>query len=347
MKRLDAAAALGSDDLAQEWNALAASQGSSYFQTHDWCSAWWSTVGGQPSGQMALWHDHFGRLEAVVGLVETKLTVHSRLPWRARAVTLPGAGIGAADHVGFPVESHRLGDVADWLAEAAGDRTMWLPNLDSRFGETLPPEAEAVDETVCPRLEIPDDRQFGSSKLRKQIRAYRRKVADAGIELRAIEPGQITPHDVDVLLDLHAARSDSAGRRTSFDESKRALHLELARRANPQRGPAMVVAETSERPVGALYGFWFGETFSYYQSGWEPATSAINLGTVLVAEALEVAADRGARFFDFLRGPERYKYRFGAHDVVETSWIVPHGLGGRLYQAGVRLKQRVDAAATD
>jgi CelD/BcsL family acetyltransferase involved in cellulose biosynthesis len=57
------------------------------------------------------------------------------------------------------------------------------------------------------------------------------------------------------------------------------------------------------------------------------------MGSMLVLHALERAADEGTRAFDFLRGSEPYKYRFGARDRGDRSWLVPSGPAGALLHA--------------
>jgi CelD/BcsL family acetyltransferase involved in cellulose biosynthesis len=41
----------------------------------------------------------------------------------------------------------------------------------------------------------------------------------------------------------------------------------------------------------------------------------LSLGVVLTAKAIEHAIENGRSTFDFLRGNETYKYRFGAKDT--------------------------------
>ena len=89
-----------------------------------------------------------------------------------------------------------------------------------------------------------------------------------------------------------------------------------------------MVARDADRVVGVLYGFVWGSTFAYYQTGWDQAYAARGLGTVLVATAMRSARETGCEVFDFLRGPERYKYRFGGVDRVDTSWA--RGRAGRI-----------------
>jgi CelD/BcsL family acetyltransferase involved in cellulose biosynthesis len=91
-----------------------------------------------------------------------------------------------------------------------------------------------------------------------------------------------------------------------------------------------VVARRAGSTVGVLYGFWWRDSLAAYQSGWDRAYARDGLGNVLILHALEFAAAEGARSFDFLRGGEPYKYRFGARDHWDHTWLVPRGPAGAL-----------------
>jgi CelD/BcsL family acetyltransferase involved in cellulose biosynthesis len=49
--------------------------------------------------------------------------------------------------------------------------------------------------------------------------------------------------------------------------------------------------------------------------------------------------------FDFLRGGESYKYRFGATDRVDETWLVPAGLGGLALRAKYETQARMKRGA--
>jgi len=57
-----------------------------------------------------------------------------------------------------------------------------------------------------------------------------------------------------------------------------------------------------------------------YIGGFDPRHSALAPGTLLIAHAVECALAEGAVAFDFLRGAEPYKYRWGAVD--QTMFIL-------------------------
>lgn len=68
----------------------------------------------------------------------------------------------------------------------------------------------------------------------------------------------------------------------------------------------------SGRIVAVHFGFqWRGRHY-YYIGGFDPDFASLSVGSVLLHHAIRSAADEGASEFDFLRGAESYKYRWGA-----------------------------------
>jgi CelD/BcsL family acetyltransferase involved in cellulose biosynthesis len=327
-----------------EWRALAISQPSaSYFVSPDWVLSWWETEGDGAHVEAGVWRDDAGRLEAVVPLARYPHRLHPVAPLTVPTWTNLGSGVGAADHCGWAVRASRAEDVRAWLAGKLASGSMILDSLDPEAGAALVPAgAQAIASSACPRVAIPaaEAEIGGSAKFRKQLRAYRRKIERLGVTFRWIGPAEMTADVVDTVLDLHETRRAAAGWASMFNPDRAALHRRLIERSTASGGPAAVLAERDGQPVAVLYGFRWRDVFAYYQTGWVADLAAANLATVLVAEAIRLAGADGATMFDFLRGAEAYKYRFGAHDRVDQTWLVPVGVRGRLLRAKYRWKQR-------
>lgn len=73
--------------------------------------------------------------------------------------------------------------------------------------------------------------------------------------------------------------------------------------------------ELAGRPVAATFGLAYDDTFYLYNSAYEPDVARLSPGLVLVAHLVQEAIDAGMTKFDFLRGPERYKFQLGAAPV--------------------------------
>jgi CelD/BcsL family acetyltransferase involved in cellulose biosynthesis len=97
--------------------------------------------------------------------------------------------------------------------------------------------------------------------------------------------------------------------------------------------------------VGVLYGLCWKDVFAAYQSGWDARWARFSMGSVLTHHAIRFAAAHGMRTFDFLRGAEPYKYRFGAVDRCDSTWLVAKGLTGALLTAQYGARKRLYPAA--
>ena len=152
-------------------------------------------------------------------------------------------------------------------------------------------------------------------------------------------PGEVTVADLEELYRLHDLRRTAAGDTPVFeDDDRRAFHARLLDKGTGPNGTAVLVASRGDEVVGVLYGFVWQTTFSYYQIGWDPEFRQLSLGSVLVQEAITACADAGLETFDFLRGPEDYKYRFGAADVVEGTFAVGRSAGLAMLETAERLR---------
>lgn len=271
-------------------------------------------------------------MEALVAMARTRVSIHSRLPFGITVWTNLGSGAGAADHCGWPVLADRVDDVKAWLRHKAGTGPLLLRSMSPSMARLVPVGGKRVGVTPCPRLTIPADRELigNSAKFRKSIRYNRRRLADAGVGFRWIPPEQMDRKLLRSLLDLHSERRALKGDETTFGYERENFHLTLLEASQAGRGPAAAVAELDGEVVGIIYGFLWGNVFSYYQSGWSPRFAPLSLGTVLTAEAIALAGQAGASVFDFLRGAENYKYRFAAGEMVDETWLLPSGPSGRI-----------------
>ena len=327
--------------LGHDWLELAARcDGSSYFQTADWVLSWWETIGGRPRTRIGTWRAASGRLEAVVALSRDRERLHRRLPLAVPVYTNAGSGAGAADHCGWLV-SQRGEEVAAWLDEEIGSSALLVRSVDPDWPrEALPTGARMVEATTCPCVALPLGGRSGgpSSGFLRQLQRFTRRLDREGVSFEWVPPGQVDDGILARLFELHRQGRPDGG--AAFGVDQLPFHRELARRAGPGRGPAAVLARRGESIVGVLYGFWWRDTFAAYQSGWDRSYARHGLGNVLILHALEFAADDGAHSFDLLRGTEPYKYRFGARDRRDRTWLVPRGPAGALLVARHRARER-------
>lgn len=325
---------LAADDL-DGWDSLAESTGAGYFASPGWAISWYECFAEDGPCRVGVWYDDAG-IAAIAPMVRTAeqlLSGSSRFRVGIPTWRNLGSGLGGADHVGFACRSDLRDDALVWALSRSG--TVRLESFAEDWAESF--HRRSVSISSCTRtheVDISAGERPGSKKLWKHIARSRRHLVSDGVELDHLVGSSIDPADLRALFELHGRRSRRAGRRTTFTPAREAFHRSLVERSTALHMPFLVRARLGDELVGALYGFAGPRRLHYYQSGWEPAFERLSLGSVLIGDALDLAIDRRARTFDFLRGDEPYKARFGARPVQDISAFVPRGIGG----AGLRLR---------
>jgi CelD/BcsL family acetyltransferase involved in cellulose biosynthesis len=137
---------------------------------------------------------------------------------------------------------------------------------------------------------------------RGEVRIDKAAEADAGAFL-------------EVLSLLHGARWQSRGEAGVLADDR---VRQFQRAALPRLLSAGVarcyVLRIADAAAAVHYGFLHRERAYVYLTGFDPDFAFESPGVLLLAHAVEQAFREGARAFHFLRGPEAYKYRWGASD---------------------------------
>jgi len=66
------------------------------------------------------------------------------------------------------------------------------------------------------------------------------------------------------------------------------------------------------QPIGVLFSFQYKDRIYLYNSGFDPDFSHLSPGIIAIGIDIKAAIDEGFKYYDFLRGEEKYKLHFGA-----------------------------------
>ena len=188
-----------------------------------------------------------------------------------------------------------------------------LPTLASQFNYKF----DATVAEVCPIIALPDS--FESylesldTKQRRELSRKLRKAEAAEVTTTLVGSTDTLDEEIDSFLDL--LQKSTFEKRDWLDDRRRALFHDIARDAHEAGTLQLMFTELEGRRAAALFNFDYKNRIWVYNSGLDPtAFTALSPGLVLTAAAIEQAIKLGRDTFDFLRGDEEYKYRFGATD---------------------------------
>ena len=328
------------------------------FQSWDWLRAWWRYFGGrrrlwilefrdggQPVGYAALYLPRRGAPARTVRFVGTGMSDYND------AVAAPGFETRVArafwDFLG---EQRRVWDWLDFQQVQPGAVLRCASAAVS--GVRSPFRVGCWEGETCPFLTLPEDweafRRSLGKKLRGNVGYYDRalKKRFAGVEARCATPATLAG-DMEALFALHQRRWNQrwlpgvfAGRRV------RAFHQEVAWRLLEDGALRLHSLRFDGKVQAALYCFQFNGRCAYYAGGFEPEHARLSLGTVITARAIRHAIEAdGARAFDFLRGDEPYKKKWGAQDRFNVRLSGTHGgARGALLAFGGKVGLRCELA---
>lgn len=318
------------NSLQKEWNALLKKSASDVpFLRYEYLSTWWQTLGGGEWSEADL-YIVTGRL-ADGNLAGIAPLFFSRNRSDEPALLLLGC-IEISDYLDLIVPQQYLTAFLDHLLEYLSGTEVpawsvldWYNVLDS--SPTLPVLQEAVARRGwqftleplqhCPYIPLPGDWEtYLASIDKKQRHEIRRKMRRLELEAEAAswyivqdEAGVIS--GIEDFMDMMA--QDPAKNRFLTDAMRTQFRLSALAAFRAGWLQLSFLEIGGEKAAGYL-NFDYNNHLWIYNSALNFTYREYSPGWVLLAYLLQWANENKRQHFDFMRGDEDYKYRFGAID---------------------------------
>jgi CelD/BcsL family acetyltransferase involved in cellulose biosynthesis len=316
--------------LANEWNDLLEHSASHVpFLRYEYLSTWWGTLGGGEWSQAELnlvtWRTPQGELRGIAPLFFT----NNR---DGEAALMLLGSIEISDYLDIIC---RPEDLSLFISEllprlAQPDLPAWqvldfynilessptLPLLQSAAAQ-MGWEYRQQKLSHCPYIPLPGDWEIYlagiDKKQRHEIRRKIRRAESADVPLRwyFVEDETGLDAEIDAFLDLMGQDTD----KQVFLTDVMRIQLRSAVRAAFQANwLQLAFLEIDGQKAAGYLNFDYGNHIWVYNSGLDYKYSPYSPGWVLLGYLLQWANENGRQAFDFMRGDEDYKYRFGAVD---------------------------------
>jgi len=313
-------------DLRAEWcQLLSQLPFQSVFFTPQWQETWWRHFGTTRQLHMLTVRSSEGTLQGLAPLMSS-----NGIDGPPRLELL--GDLELCDYLDVfmvPAQQREVGRaVVEYLVGHGNDEMeLCLQNLcqysstpevfhDHLSNRGLTVEVEQIE--TCPTVMLPPDWDAYLATLRgKDRHELRRKLrrAEAAVRLayRVTSDAAQLDEDIDTFMALHRMSQQDA-KQGFMTPEKEAFFRDMARQLWPQGWLDLAFLSADGEPIATLCCFAYGSTYAAYNSGYHPAYAELSAGIVLFAERIRTAIARGFTAFDFMRGNEPYKYRFGAMD---------------------------------
>jgi CelD/BcsL family acetyltransferase involved in cellulose biosynthesis len=323
----------GCFELPQWRELLARDPNRHVFATPEWNRVWWEEFGANKD----LFILTMVRGDDVVALVP----LYRKQEDDRRVLRFLG-GIDLTDYLGPICSESDRDEVAETLVEWLMTTEIEWDEFDAHnmpvplgFAEYLVDRADRreVDfsleqEETSAVLLLPETwdsyLQELKSKERHELKRKRRRIErehpDARVRATTEESLEV---DLKLFVEMHRG---AEGMKGHFMRPEIATFFErVAHAFGPIGWLRMDFLEIGDRPIASSFGFELDGRFYLYNSAYEPDLGRLSPGLVLVSELVKGAIASDTRVFDFLRGPERYKYQLGAQAVPLNNVRIERG----------------------
>jgi CelD/BcsL family acetyltransferase involved in cellulose biosynthesis len=280
---------------------------------------WWDLWRGDPCATpfqtpawLLPWRKHFNEGESAVLTLREEGRLVALFPLMRLDGRLLLWGAGTSDWLGGVSDPSlvpemlsealmRHGEPLDLFQLPEGSPLLHVPAPEGWEDQRGPSES-------CIVLSLPASL---SANMRQNLRYYRHRSARAG----SGEPEEVGAAGLPALVDLHMRRWREQNQPGIFADPRMFAWLEEAAARMEAAGLLRLYVLRMAGRIGAALCVLRGKGRAYYYiGGFDPGHAALGLGTVLVGHAIAEAEREGFSVFDFLRGREEYKYRWGAAD---------------------------------
>jgi CelD/BcsL family acetyltransferase involved in cellulose biosynthesis len=298
-----------------EWQRLwAALPPASPFQSPDWLLPWWDHYG---EGQLASFvFRHHGE---VVGFAP--LYIYYDQAQSSRKLLL--LGTGNTDYLDVAIRPDFRDDcVAELAREVVKISDYWdrceflqLPATSALLMIVEEPNLHGTigRDAACPVLP-----RSSSEALRAMLKraAYYRRRLQRDYSFTIEQPTDDSLEYFCAALErLHQDRWQFKSTQGAFVlERDREFHHRIIRRFYYAKMLRMYALVAGGGIRAIFHGFAHRKHTYFYLSGFDPAFAHYSVGTIVLGHAIEDAFREGSEYFEFLRGEENYKYKWGARD---------------------------------
>ena len=332
------------ENLKPEWNQLLASSTSDcLFLTWEWLHTWWKHLAAHR--QLAiLTVRRDGELTALAPFCLRPPSLARRCPFPV--LEFLGGGNAGSDYLDFIVHKDCESESLDALAAhvsrepLAFDWAQLKRHCSQAVGvaDRLREQGWRMAETVmniCPFIPLSEMSwegyltTLGAEHRYNFNRKWKRLNRDFAVEFEQVQTEEQCRESIELVMALHNIRWSERGGSDAFHTPGLvAFHREFSRIALERGWLRLYLLRLNGKPAASLYGFLYGRTFYFYQSGFDPAYSKQSVGLVTMGLAIQSAIAEGAVEYDLLHGNEGYKSHW-SRDSRELGRLQLYPPGGR------------------
>lgn len=333
----------------ESWNSLVSSMRlPTIFLTWEWITTWLKHFGKQYILFVLFIYDDC-ELKAIVPLAKRSLIFKNKLI-KVNVITFCGCLELYPDHLDIICSADDTNNYAIiildyFLYEYKDWDVMYLPYIADNgcLESSLKLSNNSFrliksDDTIAPFINLENgiDSCLAEMDRKKRYNLNRESklLFDKNISFSVVNSEYDLEYGLNELFELHKERAGNKNIISAFyRDDIMNFHKEISKIFLELDWLKLYLLKNNDnnKAISAAYGFIYGQSFSYYQTGFDPEWQRSSPGKILILKILEDLCRYNVKEFDFLGGNDSYKtYWTKKYRLMSTYTIFNNNLIGRM-----------------
>lgn len=182
-----------------------------------------------------------------------------------------------------------------------------------------------------PKVKLPENfDHYMASLSRKSRKNFRRELRtlrdNFNLDFRSIN--NYGNGNLESFIELNQSRWSAKDGNGPFDSDEfRLFHEMLSKDNNFSKSVIFFNLHLDNKLVCSIYTFTYSNNIYFYQIGYDSSYSKYSIGRVGLLLSIEHSINKKLTYFDFLRGQEDYKYKFGVLEGQSDKFLIGNRTG--------------------
>lgn len=335
------------NDFETDWNQLLSqSLDNNPFLTYEWITSWWKHF-GKGRELKFFTSESKGAVSLVVPIMYSKCKVFGSNRDRVEFVAA-----GDSDYEVFLVTSlqeaaRTVNQLIESIMEDSNEADCVLfgrvpgDSSTARLLEGINGGGFGVSRLAtksCHYIPLPNNyeiyRQTLGSNMRRNLKIWEKQaLKDYRVEFIRYDEIGTVKEAMKVFFELHQKSQMAKGNLGVFsDPAKRSFHMDVANAFAEKGWLGLFFLTFNDRPVSAVYSYEYKGKLYAYLCGFDPEYARYRPGNLAFKNLIKYGVDKKLKEFDFLRGDEEYKSRWGTRVRNNFDFRIPkRGLKSKFY----------------
>jgi CelD/BcsL family acetyltransferase involved in cellulose biosynthesis len=336
------------NDFETEWNQLLShSLDNNPFLTYEWLTSWWKLYGKGRTLKLFTANSSEGETSFIAPIMYSTYRRFGLKLRKAEFVATPDSDYHTFLVTNYQEATKAINPLIESIMEDLSDTDSFVlgevpeDSYTAKLLENVNVDGVGTNRSVinsCPYVALPNNHEIYlqtlGSNMRRNLKIWEKQaLKDYRVEFVKYDEIGTVKEAMKIFFELHQKSQKAKGNCGVFSDGvNRSFHTDVANAFAEKGWLALFFLTFNDKPVSAVYSYEYNGKLYAYLCGFDPEYARYRPGHLAFKNLIKYGIGKKLKEFDFLRGDEEYKSRWGTMVRNNFEFRIPkRGLKSKFY----------------